>query len=614
MKTEPSIATGNQPHDLSSLCRAISQQSPLPTATVEGAMHIVRYVNPAFCRLMGKPMERLVGKPVSQVLPHNDECIALLDRVFRTGKPENHTDHEQFKKHPVFWSYTMWPVLVGERLAGVMLQVTETAEFHGKMVEMNEALVVRSMRQHELTEVALSSNAKLEKEIAQRKSVEVALRESEKRYRTLFDIGPVAVYSCDASGVIQNFNRRAAQLWGRKPASGDTNDRMCGSFKMFRPDGSFMPHERCLMSQVLGGKIPAVHDTEVVIERPDGSRITVVVDIRPLKDKHGKIVGAMNCFYDITERKQAEDARRRIAVLAATNRKFVVEIARRRAVEEALKSSQQEQTRLLEESSHMRDQLRLLSRQMLLAQEEERKRISRELHDVIAQTLTAINLRLAALKADATMNTQDRERNITRTQQLVEQSAGVVHEFARQLRPTVLDDVGLIPALQTFMKGFNEETGIRVNLSAFASIDQVEGDERIVLYRVAQESLTNVARHAKASHVEVTIEKLDGAVCMKIKDNGKGFPSERECQGRKNKRLGLLGMRERLEMIGGNFTIESLPGKGTTITALIPLGNARGQTTYARLPPVSRSGPSTGAKKSRPDPGRKRRSKSWARN
>jgi signal transduction histidine kinase len=451
------------------------------------------------------------------------------------------------------------------------------------MVAMNEALVLGSVRQHELTALAKSANAQLHREITERKQVEAALRKSEKRYRTLFDLGPVAIYSCDASGVIQKFNRRAVELWGRKPASGDTDERFCGSFKMFRPDGSFMPHPQCPVADVVSGKTAMVQDAEVLIERPDGSRVSVVVDVRPLKNKRGKIAGVINCFYDITERKQAEEARRRIAVLAATNRKLELEIAQRRAVEKALTRSQQHQRRLLEESRHMRDQLRLLSRQLLVAQEEERKRISRELHDVIAQTLTGINIRLATLKADATMNTQDRERNITRTQELLEQSVNVVHQFALELRPTVLDDIGLIPALHTFMKGFKKQTGIRVSLSAFAAVEQVNGDKRIVFYRVAQEALTNVARHAQASRVEVSIQKLDGAVCMKIKDDGKGLPADCVRNGHTNNRLGLLGMRERLEMVGGNFTIESVPGQGTTIMAQIPLGNARAKTGRARL-------------------------------
>ena len=132
---------------------------------------------------------------------------------------------------------------------------------------------------------------------------------AEKRYRTLFDLAPVAVYSCDASGVIQDYNNRAAELWGRRPEPGDTDERFCGSFKMYRPDGSFMPHELCPMGDVLTGKIPGVTNGEVHIERPDGSWVVVIVNIAPLKDDQGQTVGAINCFYDVTERKAFEAER-----------------------------------------------------------------------------------------------------------------------------------------------------------------------------------------------------------------------------------------------------------------------------------------------------------------
>ncbi len=144
----------------------------------------------------------------------------------------------------------------------------------------------------------------------ERRQVDDALRWNEERYRTLFDLGPVAVYSCDASGVIQEFNRRAVELWGREPVLGDTDKRFCGSFKLFRPDGSFMPHEQCPMSEVVAGTLAEACDAEVVIERPDGSRITVVVNIRPLKNERGDLIGAINCFYDITARKETEEALR----------------------------------------------------------------------------------------------------------------------------------------------------------------------------------------------------------------------------------------------------------------------------------------------------------------
>jgi signal transduction histidine kinase/ActR/RegA family two-component response regulator len=152
------------------------------------------------------------------------------------------------------------------------------------------------------------------------KQAEEALHQSEGRYRTLFDLAPVAVYSCNASGVIRDYNNRAVQLWGRKPAPGDTDERFCGSFKMYRSDGSFMPHEQCPMGDVLSGKVPGVHDGEVIIERPDGSRVIVIVNIAPLIDDQGAIIGAINCFYDVTERKNFEQERETLLEKERTSR------------------------------------------------------------------------------------------------------------------------------------------------------------------------------------------------------------------------------------------------------------------------------------------------------
>jgi PAS domain-containing protein len=148
-------------------------------------------------------------------MPAKDEGLTLLDRVYRTGQSESHTEQPRSKPDSMFWSYTMWPVLADKRPVGVMIQVTETTQLHDKTVAMNEALVLGSLRQHELTEAADALNVQLQSEVAERRQAESALRESEQHFRALFELGPMAVYSCDAAGVIQNFNRRAAELWGR---------------------------------------------------------------------------------------------------------------------------------------------------------------------------------------------------------------------------------------------------------------------------------------------------------------------------------------------------------------------------------------------------------------
>jgi signal transduction histidine kinase len=246
------------------------------------------------------------------------------------------------------------------------------------------------------------------------------------------------------------------------------------------------------------------------------------------------------------------------------------EIVQRNAVEAALRDSEQLSLRLLDKSHQMEESLRSLSRKLLSAQEDERRRISRELHDVIAQTLTGINVRLSILKIGAHADATALADAIASTQHLVEQSIDVVRRFARELRPTMLDDLGLIPALRSFMETFLKDTGVRVSFTVFAGIERCDSAVRTMLYRVALEALTNVARHAKASRVALVIQDVAGGIRMEVTDDGTGFEVDGTASVRRNNRLGLVGMRERVEMTGGTFHIISTPGHPTTIRVEIP--------------------------------------------
>jgi signal transduction histidine kinase len=187
------------------------------------------------------------------------------------------------------------------------------------------------------------------------------------------------------------------------------------------------------------------------------------------------------------------------------------------------------------------------------------------------QLLAGVNVHLATL----TMHADDRDRKLTRrivrTQRLVARSIDAVRKFARDLRPALLDDLGLIPALRSFIRELRTPRRLRIRLTAFPGVDDIAPNLRVVFFRVAQEALTNVVRHARATQAHVRIRQRAGAVTLEIANNGIAFDTSRALVGNRRRRLGLLGMRERVEMAGGRFSIVSTPGEGTIVRAVIPI-------------------------------------------
>ena len=159
----------------------------------------------------------------------------------------------------------------------------------------------------------------------------------------------------------------------------------------------------------------------------------------------------------------------------------------------------------------------------------------------------------------------------------MEDAITAVHGFARKLRPAVLDDLGLIPALHAYCKTTAARKKFKIQLTASKAVEALGSAERTVLFRVAQEALTNVARHANANLVRVSLRVIPGAVRMEVSDNGRSFRVRKTLLAGNNKRLGLVGMKERVEMVGGILVIDSMPGKGTTVRAEIPFEHGEGK-------------------------------------
>ncbi len=222
------------------------------------------------------------------------------------------------------------------------------------------------------------------------------------------------------------------------------------------------------------------------------------------------------------------------------------------------------QTRLhLDEVTQTRAELRELSAKLVKAQEEERKSISRELHDAVGQSLSAVLFEvdnLAAVRShDAIVND-----HAGRIRRLVKTSIGMLRNIALLLRPSMLDDLGLIPALEWQAREVSRRHGILVNIAAEELPGDLSDEYNTCIYRVVQEALNNIAKHSGAQSVRITVQLVDGQITMSVQDDGKGFEVV------KQKGLGLIGIQERVMNMGGTVRVESEPGRGTLLIVTLP--------------------------------------------
>ena len=243
------------------------------------------------------------------------------------------------------------------------------------------------------------------------------------------------------------------------------------------------------------------------------------------------------------------------------------EIDKRKTAEKVLRARESRMQELLAESRELQENLRRYSNKILYVQETERRRISRELHDDVGQALTAAGI---AFENILTSYPNPQKASLEDARALLQDAMVKVHDFARDLRPTILDELGLLPALRSYLDRVAARTGLQITFRATRHAEALGEDEKITLFRVAQESLTNVAKHARAHRVQVIIFGGRGGIRMEVRDDGRSFHPQNFDRAAKKHRLGLLGMQERVRLVNGSFTLLARPGKGTQISVALP--------------------------------------------
>ncbi len=368
----------------------------------------------------------------------------------------------------------------------------------------------------------------ISRDITERKRAEEALARSEAFNRRLVEASPVGILYLDAAGTITYENPAMRRMMGvpegmRSPVIGVKISEM----PPIKEAGMLPLLERCLAGETIAGEV--AHYRSLM-----GSEVDLEIHAAPLIGAWGKWDGAIVIAQDITERKQVED----------------------------------EKARLCEAISQQRERLRALAGRLAEVQEAERKQLAQELHDLVGRNLTALDLNLnmiraqisGALPAAAPIQTCLEESLV-----LVKQTAECIRDVMANLRPPVLDDYGLVAALRWYGTQFASWAGLTVSVQAEEPVPRLAASVETALFRIAQEALTNVAKHAQATEATVLIAVEDGTICLAVTDNGLGFEPalSAELSGRHG--WGLLSMTERAEAIGGQCHIESRPGRGTRV-------------------------------------------------
>jgi PAS domain S-box-containing protein len=476
--------------------------------------------NPGAERMYGYSAEEALGQRSGLLVPpdRGDEFRSVLDRI----EQGDHLDHY------------------------------ETVRLRKDESRIEVSVTMSPVRDAEGMLVGISSIAR---DVTERKRVERALRESEQRFRTLSDHSPVGIYLTDAEGLCTYTNPRCRRIYGFtfEESLGE------GWIRFIHPEDRTRVIERWRGLAPCGREFSHEYRTD---GRHAGIR-WVRDRTSPIVSDQGEVLGHVGSVEDITHRRESDEelrrardelelrVRQRTAELVEANEALEAEIDRRERAEAARTE---------------------LWQQLVTAQEQERSRIARELHDQMGQHVAALMLDLKALEEDF-RDVAGASRRLQRAHDIAGDIGRDLHRIAWELRPTTLDDLGLRAAISNHAEEWSRRSGIEVQLQ-FSGLDLQRLDSPIesTLYRIVQEALTNVMKHAQARAVTLVLGRRDNHVFVIVEDDGRGFdPRALEADRDGVPCLGVLGMRERLGLVGGSLEIDSAPGEGTVVIASIPL-------------------------------------------
>jgi PAS domain S-box-containing protein len=361
-------------------------------------------------------------------------------------------------------------------------------------------------------------------DITDRKLAEEALRQSEERYRSLFDRVPVGLYRSTPSGQHLDVNLAHVELLGYP----DRESLLAVSAIDLYVDADDRQRWQDLMERF--GTVP---DFEAAVKRFDGKIIWVRDTARVVRDEQGRSLYYEGSMEDITERNRVEaDLRRTLQQLSAADE----------------------------------ERRRLLTR-VVTVQEEERSRVARELHDELGQLLTSIGLfaRNLETKRDAERRTLDR------FQHLLDRAMQTTRNLVRSLRPPELDLHGLVPAISRLAEDLQGRHGNQIDVSSEGEIERPLPEVETAIYRIVQEALTNVIKHSNSKKTRISLARRERDLLLAVIDDGEGFDATAAMSiGLRGEHMGLLGMRERAASVGGQLRVESIPGRGTSVHLRIP--------------------------------------------